>query len=153
AILIWFRWNSSKHSINQKRHEKRNDPGGAPSESALKSSKDPAPLFLSARPSSHIQVYLSLYYDSKIAPLLEKQAALDRASFAAAGKKWSKLVTRNKIVAELYAKETDNVIAAVEAEHEWLYQEELKARNSEDANWKAKLVLSFTLVSHLSLPS
>ncbi|KAF9503293.1 hypothetical protein BS47DRAFT_1402560 [Hydnum rufescens UP504] len=130
--------------FKQTRHQpeearEANDPGGAPSESALKSSKDPAPLFLSARRSSHIQVYLSLYYNSKIAPLLEKQAALDRASFAAAGKKWSKLVTRNKIVAELYMKETDDVIAAVEAERERLYQEELKARNSEDANWKAKV--------------
>ncbi|KAF9512088.1 hypothetical protein BS47DRAFT_1363382 [Hydnum rufescens UP504] len=138
AILIWFRWNSSKHGINQKRCEKRNDPDGAPSESASKSSKDPAPLFLSARCSSHIQVYLSLYYNLKIAPLLKKQAALDRASFAAASKKWSKLVMQNKIMAELYAKETDNMIAAVEAEHEWLYQE-LKAQNSEDANQKAKI--------------
>ncbi|KAF9505793.1 hypothetical protein BS47DRAFT_1367815 [Hydnum rufescens UP504] len=126
AILIWFRWNSSKHGINQKRREKWNDPGRAPSESASKH-------------LSHIQVYLSLYYNSKIAPLLEKQAALDRASFAAAGKKWSKLVTQNKIAAELYMKETDDVIAAVEAERERLYQEELKARNSEDANWKAKV--------------
>jgi hypothetical protein len=97
-----------------------------------------APLLLSIRRSSHVQIYSSLYYESKIAPLFEKQAAIDKDSFAAAGKKWSKLITRNKIATELYANETPDVIATVEAERERLYQKELDAQNSMSAKQRSK---------------
>ncbi|KAF9504107.1 hypothetical protein BS47DRAFT_1401748 [Hydnum rufescens UP504] len=65
-----FRWNSSKHGINQKRHEKERTLARAPSESALKSSKDPAPPLLIRQTLSHIQLpqEVSALFEQERAP-------------------------------------------------------------------------------------